>query len=108
MGVANASPYAADVYSLGVVFWEIATRRVPWQGKNITEIISAVGFRQERPGVPQDSAIHEIEQAIASCWKQAPEERMTVRHGRRARDARGGGARGEGEGAEILRWEGGK
>jgi len=72
------TPYRSDVYSLGVVFWEIATRRVPWQGKNIADIISAVGFRQERPGVPQDSPIVKIQEALVTCWKQNPAERADV------------------------------
>jgi serine/threonine protein kinase len=41
--------YASDVYSTGVVLWEIATRAYPWKGKKFPEIISAVGFRGERP-----------------------------------------------------------
>ena len=72
------TPYASDVYSLGVVLWEIATRRVPWQGKNIADIISAVGFRQERPGAPADSSIPQIQDAIAACWVQSAAERKSI------------------------------
>jgi serine/threonine protein kinase len=72
------TPYKSDVYSLGVVLWEIATRRVPWQGKNIADIISAVGFRKERPGTPEDSSIPQMQKAIAACWVQEVAERPSV------------------------------
>ena len=48
--------YASDIYSLGVVLWENVTRRMPRQGNNITDIISAVGFGKERPQVPEDGS----------------------------------------------------
>jgi serine/threonine protein kinase len=72
------TPYKSDVYSLGVVLWEIATRGVPWQGKKFADIIAAVGFRQERPGAPQDSSIPQVQEAIAACWVQNPADRMST------------------------------
>jgi len=72
------TPYKSDVYSMGVVLWEIATRRVPWQGKNFADIIAAVGFRQERPGTPQDSSLQQVQEAIAACWVQDPADRSTI------------------------------
>jgi serine/threonine protein kinase len=33
---------AADVYSLGVVLWEILTLQLPWKGLNLYQIIAAI------------------------------------------------------------------
>merc|ERR1712167_467729 len=71
-------PYASDVYALGVVFWEIATRKMPWQGKNMVEILSAVGNRGARPGIPQDATVPQVQAAIAACWVQDATSRASA------------------------------
>ena len=74
----NVDPYKADVYALGVVIWEVATRKFPFKGVARNAIIGTVGFGDERPGKPADSSIPQVQQAIATCWKKNPSDRKTA------------------------------
>eukprot|EP01051_Picozoa_sp_SAG22_P040284 SAG22_NODE_21665_length_255_cov_0.660256_1_plen_50_part_10 len=38
----------ADVYSFGVIMWEVATRRKPWAGLMQVQVVVAVGMKGER------------------------------------------------------------
>ncbi|XP_076943167.1 putative serine/threonine-protein kinase SIS8 [Bidens hawaiensis] len=44
----------SDVYSYGVVLWEITTRKVPWENLNSTQVIRAVGFMNQQLEIPND------------------------------------------------------
>jgi serine/threonine protein kinase len=39
---------SADVYSFGVLLWELFSERVPWEGKTIIQIISLVGMQHQK------------------------------------------------------------
>ena len=60
----------ADVFSLGMIGFELATRQLPWAGKNIGQIVSAVQAGR-RPPLPAglDARLKGI---IEDCVKQAP------------------------------------
>ena len=74
----HVDPYRADAYALGVVMWEVATKKFPFQGVARNAIIGTVGFGDKRPGKPEDSSIPQVQQAIAACWKKNPTERKTA------------------------------
>eukprot|EP01130_Rhizamoeba_saxonica_P013825 TRINITY_DN5942_c0_g1_i1.p1 TRINITY_DN5942_c0_g1~~TRINITY_DN5942_c0_g1_i1.p1 ORF type:complete len:739 (+),score=139.65 TRINITY_DN5942_c0_g1_i1:112-2217(+) len=63
----------ADVYSYGIVIWEILTQNEPYHGKNKPEIILGVqeGNRPEIPEYVPD----ELNHLITSCWDNDPEKR---------------------------------
>ncbi|KAK9724952.1 hypothetical protein RND81_05G110900 [Saponaria officinalis] len=38
----------SDLYSFGVVLWELATQKIPWEHLNAMQVIGAVGFMNQR------------------------------------------------------------
>uniref|UniRef100_A0A0D6QWQ9 non-specific serine/threonine protein kinase n=1 Tax=Araucaria cunninghamii TaxID=56994 RepID=A0A0D6QWQ9_ARACU len=60
-----------DVYSFGVILWELATLRMPWSGMNPMQVVGAVGFQDRRLDIPKevDPVVARI---ISSCWQNDP------------------------------------
>jgi len=63
----------ADIYSLGIIFWEIATCQVPYDGFDAETIKDSVKSG-ERLGFPSTCPIEFI-QLIEQCWSQNPKDR---------------------------------
>ncbi|XP_052142440.1 probable serine/threonine-protein kinase SIS8 [Oryza glaberrima] len=63
-----------DVFSYGVILWELCTLLQPWEGMNAMQVVGAVGFQNRRLDIPDntDPAIAEI---IAKCWQTDPKLR---------------------------------
>ncbi|XP_008240167.1 PREDICTED: serine/threonine-protein kinase EDR1 isoform X2 [Prunus mume] len=63
-----------DVYSYGVILWELSTLQQPWGGMNPMQVVGAVGFQHRRLDIPDD-----IDPAIADlirkCWQTDPKLR---------------------------------
>ncbi|KAJ4869657.1 PAS domain-containing protein tyrosine kinase family protein [Raphanus sativus] len=57
----------SDIYSFGVVLWELATEKIPWETLNAMQVIGAVGFMNQRLEIPKD--IDPLWIALMeSCW----------------------------------------
>ncbi|KAL6568763.1 hypothetical protein OROHE_004447 [Orobanche hederae] len=63
-----------DVYSFGIVLWELLTNRMPFEGMSNLQAAYAAAFKQERPSLPED-APPELAYIIQSCWVEDPNMR---------------------------------
>ncbi|KAI4347249.1 hypothetical protein L6164_008077 [Bauhinia variegata] len=63
-----------DVFSYGVILWELSTLQQPWGGMNPMQVVGAVGFQHRRLDIPDnvDPAIADI---IRKCWQTDPKLR---------------------------------
>jgi Protein tyrosine and serine/threonine kinase len=57
-----------DVFSFGVILWELCTLQQPWEGMNPMQVVGAVGFQHRRLDIPNnmDPVITKI---IQDCWQ---------------------------------------
>ncbi|XP_044464096.1 serine/threonine-protein kinase EDR1-like isoform X2 [Mangifera indica] len=60
-----------DVYSFGVILWELATLWIPWKGLNPMQVVGAVGFQNRRLEIPED-VDPVVAQIIRDCWQTEP------------------------------------
>lgn len=63
-----------DVYSFGVILWELATLRKPWGGMNSMQVVGAVGFQNRRLDIPKE-VDPVVAQIITDCWESEPNKR---------------------------------
>eukprot|EP00002_Diphylleia_rotans_P034042 TRINITY_DN7285_c0_g1_i5.p1 TRINITY_DN7285_c0_g1~~TRINITY_DN7285_c0_g1_i5.p1 ORF type:complete len:2384 (+),score=458.96 TRINITY_DN7285_c0_g1_i5:132-7283(+) len=64
----------ADVYSFGVIAWEIMSRQEPYSDVDVRCIPFVVSSQQKRPKVPEDCPKN-ITDLIESSWRQDPKQR---------------------------------
>jgi len=65
----------SDVFSFGMVLWEILTSKTPYEGKTPVQVIRSID-QGIRPAIPE-STDPEFTQLLNICWAQSPEERPT-------------------------------
>ncbi|XP_057972862.1 serine/threonine/tyrosine-protein kinase HT1 isoform X2 [Malania oleifera] len=63
-----------DVYSFGIVLWELLTNRMPFEGMSNLQAAYAAAFKQERPVLPVDIS-PDLAFIIQSCWVEDPNMR---------------------------------
>ena len=63
-----------DIYSFGIILWEMLTGEKPFAKMNAAQLAIAVCQRGERPPLPKDCP-EKLKNLIQSCWNQDPERR---------------------------------
>ncbi|OHT14256.1 TKL family protein kinase [Tritrichomonas foetus] len=63
-----------DVYSFGMMLWEMLTKEVPFYGFEAPQVIYTVVIQKQRPDIPENTPPR-LKQLIEMCWAQEPSER---------------------------------
>ncbi|KAL2494820.1 Mitogen activated protein kinase kinase kinase-related [Forsythia ovata] len=61
-----------DIFSLGVIIWELCTLKKPWEGVPSVQVVYAVANDGQRLEIPEGP----LSKLIADCWAE-PDERPT-------------------------------
>ncbi|CAN0121978.1 unnamed protein product, partial [Laminaria digitata] len=73
----KGNSYASDVYSFGIVTWEVLTRELPWADQPFArDIFVRVAMKGERPIIPTNCPSG-MAQVIRACWAESPADRPT-------------------------------
>eukprot|EP00554_Chaetoceros_debilis_P012138 CAMPEP_0194121236 /NCGR_PEP_ID=MMETSP0150-20130528/46221_1 /TAXON_ID=122233 /ORGANISM="Chaetoceros debilis, Strain MM31A-1" /LENGTH=917 /DNA_ID=CAMNT_0038813591 /DNA_START=673 /DNA_END=3422 /DNA_ORIENTATION=- len=72
---ARSSQYS-DVYSYGIILWELATREEVHSMLEGTQIIAQVANDNLRPPIPEE---HPLAPLMVKCWCENPKERLTFK-----------------------------
>lgn len=66
----------ADVFSYGVILWELVFRKKPWEGVHSMKVIQMVSSGKRLPltNIPQDTP-SDIIDLLKLCWSQEPSQR---------------------------------
>lgn len=64
----------SDLYSFGVILWELATLQQPWGNLNPAQVVAAVGFKCKRLEIPRH-VNPQVASIIEACWANEPWKR---------------------------------
>jgi serine/threonine protein kinase len=66
--------FKCDVYSYGIVLWELLTREIPFSDMPLVQVVWAVAQCNERPELPSTfpTGFHDL---VEQCWQHDPEHR---------------------------------
>jgi len=70
--VCRGDPYneAADVYSYGIVLWEIIAGEPPYRGMNPMQLIGLVAYKNYRPRTDLPCPYPELIRLMTDCWQE--------------------------------------
>ncbi|KAI5396936.1 copper transport protein ctr1, variant 5 [Lathyrus oleraceus] len=63
-----------DVFSFGVILWELVTLQQPWRQLNPSQVVAAVGFMDKRLEIPRH-VNPQVAALIELCWSADPRRR---------------------------------
>eukprot|EP00003_Mantamonas_plastica_P030392 TRINITY_DN752_c0_g1_i10.p1 TRINITY_DN752_c0_g1~~TRINITY_DN752_c0_g1_i10.p1 ORF type:complete len:703 (+),score=199.97 TRINITY_DN752_c0_g1_i10:2276-4384(+) len=75
--ITRGEPYTekVDVYSYGMMLWEMFTGQVPFSDLEATPAAFKAATNNARPPIPEDELDEEIVELIQQCWHPKPDER---------------------------------
>nr|POE67432.1 serine/threonine-protein kinase edr1 [Quercus suber]POE97324.1 serine/threonine-protein kinase edr1 [Quercus suber] len=68
----------SDVFSFGVILWELMTESIPWNNLNGLQVVGVVGFMNRRLDLPEDLD-PQVATIIKDCWHSDPEQRPSFK-----------------------------
>ncbi|CAB1101438.1 unnamed protein product [Ectocarpus sp. CCAP 1310/34] len=71
-----ALSFMSDVYSFGIVVWEVLSRQAPWEHVSWTELFRRVCITGERPPLPPSAPV-DLAVLARACWTHEPRDRPT-------------------------------
>ncbi|KAL4565543.1 hypothetical protein LXL04_029642 [Taraxacum kok-saghyz] len=61
----------SDVFSFGIILWELVTQCIPWSNMNPLQVVGVVGFMDRRLDFPEN--LHpSLSSIIQDCWQSNP------------------------------------
>jgi serine/threonine protein kinase len=80
--------FSSDVYSFGMILWEVLTWTVPWNDISHWQVVHMVTEQKARPEIPNEeglpggsfSGFAEYVELMQLCWDQNAEERPKFPH----------------------------
>lgn len=76
MDILGKYTFASDVFSYGMILWELASRKIPYENLNNAEVQVLVS-QGEREDIP-DRTPPTFAKLIKWCWSQTPKDRPTM------------------------------
>jgi len=67
----------SDIYSFGIILWELLTRQHPYEGLTPAAVAVAVIRDDARPNMPIGEVDADYEKLITDCWHRDPTVRPT-------------------------------
>jgi len=68
---------SADIYSTGIIAWELLTGKCPFQGQNQLEVAQAVTLQHARPPMPPCCG-PALQHFLSNAWDATPANRFTA------------------------------
>ncbi|OHT08347.1 hypothetical protein TRFO_04986 [Tritrichomonas foetus] len=65
---------SVDVYSFGLILWEMITKKLPFDNLQPAQVIFAVLIDHKRPPIPSDTP-QALSEVMQQCWSENPSER---------------------------------
>ena len=72
--------YRCDVYSYGMLLWEISHQQIPFRSQNALQAAFAVAMEQKRPPLDLSAALAGLGPVITACWHSSAEQRPDMDH----------------------------